>query len=360
VSDPATLDAARLRGDAIADTVIARLGREVWAMNTVMQGCRGNAQPLPERLPLAAREFYEQHSALPPWYQPSRVTAAQRWAEQYLLYITAALFHASLPSAYAAERGATLLLATGRMANDLDRRVNETARFVVDVLSPGSFEARGMAVRSIQQVRLVHAAVRYWLRDRNPWPEETPLNQEDLVGTLLTFSVVVVRAVRRLGVAVSHAEAEDFYHLWRVVGALLGVEEALLPSDFAGAEALADRIARRHFRASPAGQQLMAALLARINEHVVLPGTTNYLVRRLAGDRVAELLGVPADDSFRSALSRLVRLPFVERLPIKTVLPQLTTLVGKPLFNSIISRKLGGELPGFAAPTSSMLRNQQG
>lgn len=357
--DTATLQAARQRGDSVADPLIERLGREVWAMNTLMQGCRVNAQPLPDALPAAAREFFAQHSPLPVWFQKSRVVAAQRWAKQHLLHITAALFHASLPSAYAAERGATVLLATGRMTSDIDRRVNVTARFVVDVLAQESFEPHGMGIRSIQQVRLVHAAVRHWLRDRRPWPDEEPLNQEDLLGTLFTFSVVVIRAVRRLGVSVSTGEADDFYHLWRVVGALLGIEAALMPHDFAGAEALCDRIAQRHFRQSLAGQQLMSALLTRINEHVMIPSMTSYLVRRLSGDRVAELLGVAEDDSFRAMVGKLSRLPLVDRLPLKTVLPQLTNVVGQPLLSSIISRKLSGELPGFAAPTSSMMRNQQ-
>jgi len=360
VTDGATLNGARQRGDAEADAVIGRLGRDVWAMNLLMQGCRCNNQPLPERLPPVAREFFEQHSALPPWFDRTRILSAQRWASQHLLHITAALFHASLPSAYAAERGATVLLCTGRMSKDLDRRVNETARFVVDVLARDAFEPHGVAIRSIQQVRLVHAAVRFLLKESNPWPDEAPLNQEDLLGTLMSFSVVVVRAVRRLGVSVSATEAEDFYHLWRVAGALLGVEPALLPSDFGAAEATSDLIAVRQFRESQAGRQLMQALRTRINQHVLVPGMTDYLIRRLSGDRVADLLGVPASDTFRSKLGQLARLPFVDRLALSKLLPQLSATVGKPLLDSIITRKLGGELAGFAAPTSSMLRNMPG
>lgn len=359
MSDRATLDAARQCGDRAADAVIERLGRDVWAMNVLMQGCRVNSQPLPERLPPAARDFFEQHSALPRWFDRGRILAAQRWSKQYLLHIVTALFHAALPSAYAAERGATVLLATGRMATDLERRVNETARFVVDVLAEGSFEPAGTGIRSIQQVRLVHAAVRRGLCDRHPWPE-VPLNQEDQLGTLLTFSVVVVRAVRRLGVTVSNAEADGFLHLWRVAGALLGIEEALLPVDFASAEALATRIAERHFRASAAGQQLTRALIEGIDAHVRIPGITHYLVHRLAGHRVAELLGVPADTAFAGKLGRLRRLPLVEHLPLNTLLPQVATLVGRPLVDGIIWRKLGGELPGFAAPTSAVLRGTRG
>jgi len=360
VTQAATFDAARKRGDAVADSVIRRLGRDVWAMNALMQGCRRSDQPLPQHLPAVAREFFEQQSALPAWFERTRVLAAQRWASQHLLHITAALFHASLPSAYAAERGATVLLCTGRMTTDLDRRVNETARFVIDVLTPDAFEPSGVAIRSVQQVRLVHSAVRFWLKERNPWPDEVPLNQEDLLGTLMSFSVVVVRAVRRLGVSVSATEAEDFYHLWRVVGALLGVEPALLPGDFPAAERTSDLIAERQFRESRAGKQLMLALSVRINQHVMVPGMTDYLIRRLSGDRVADLLGIPANERFRSKLSQLARLPFVDRLPLSKLLPQLSTTVGKPLLNSIITRKLGGELSSFAAPTSAMMRNLSG
>jgi hypothetical protein len=245
------------------------------------------------------------------------------------------------------------------MSTDLDRRVNETARFVVDVLARDAFEPQGAAIRSIQQVRLVHAAVRFWLKERNPWPDEAPLNQEDLLGTLMSFSVVVVRAVRRLGVSVGATEADDFYHLWRVTGALLGVEPALLPSDFAAAEATSNLIAARQFRESSAGKQLVQALRTRINQHVPVPGMTDYLMRRLSGDRVADLLGIPGNDAFRNKLGQLARWPFVDRVALGKLLPQLSATVGKPLLDNIITRKLGGELAGFAAPTSSMMRNMR-
>ncbi len=206
--------------------------------------------------------------------------------------------------------------------------MNETARYVVDVLEVGAFEASGLAIRGSLQVRLAHAAVRRELQKRSPAPSEVPLNQEDLLGTLCTFSVVVIRGVRRLGVAVSDASADDFFHLWRVVAVLMGIEEALLPVDFAAAEALTERISQRHFRASDAGRTLMSCLLLGINEHVFFPGMTHYLVRRLAGDHVADLLGVPTDSSFQKALSQLGDLPFAGRLPAKTLLAQIAPLVG--------------------------------
>jgi hypothetical protein len=63
-----------------------------------------------------------------------------------------------------------------------------------------------------------------------------------MVATILLFSVVFIGGIRRLGVDVSNAEAEDFWHLFRWVGTVIGVEERLLPSTLAEAEQTAEFI----------------------------------------------------------------------------------------------------------------------
>ena len=155
----AALDAARLRGDAGADSLVAALGERAWAVVVLMRGVHGNRQPLPAALPVEARQFFAP-VAPPAWLDLRRVQRAQRWAQEHLLHVTTALFCASLPSAYAAARGARVLAATERMRTDVDRRVNETARFVLDVLAPGALEPDGAGLRAIQKTRFVHALVR--------------------------------------------------------------------------------------------------------------------------------------------------------------------------------------------------------
>ena len=71
----------------------------------------------------------------------------------------------------------------------------------------------------------MHAAVRPHLAARGLAEGETPINQEDLLGTLFCFSVVVIRSLRLLGAPVSDEDADDYYHLWRAVGAMLGIRE---------------------------------------------------------------------------------------------------------------------------------------
>jgi hypothetical protein len=130
---------------------------------------------------------------------PPRAARAQSFAFRHLFQITLALFCASLPTAYGAARGSRVLAATGRMAGkELDRRVNETAQFLLDVLAPGAFSPNGSALRGIQKVRLMHAAVRAHLARPVRQRTEIAINQEDLLGMLFAFSVVVIRALRRL------------------------------------------------------------------------------------------------------------------------------------------------------------------
>ena len=60
-----------------------------------------------------------------------------------------------------------MLWLTARLEHDPERRLNETAQFLMDVTAPGSFGPGGDAVDRILHVRLMHAAVR-WLIDHEP------------------------------------------------------------------------------------------------------------------------------------------------------------------------------------------------
>jgi hypothetical protein len=294
------------------------------------------------------RAFFAEHVAPPPWLDRTRVRRAQAWASRHLIHVTTALFCASLPTAYAAARGARVLAATGRTKGpELERRVNETAQFVLDVLAEGGFEPHGSALRAIQKVRLMHAAVRRHVVALTLFADEVPINQEDLLGTLCAFSVVVVRAARLLGVRVSDEEAEDYYHLWRGVGAMLGIEEALLPEDFASARDLVVRIGERQFEPSAHGRALMAALLAGMEEHAAaFPWLPRHLVRYLVGERLADQLGVPAGDAFQAKLAVLRLLPRVSA-------PRaLSPVIGRLLLGSVVASKLRGAPPTFAMPST--------
>jgi hypothetical protein len=233
----------------------------------------------------------------------------------------------------------------------LDRRVNETAQFVLDVLAENGFAPDGSAIRSISKVRLIHAAVRNHLVGRLG-DEDVPINQEELLGTLFTFSLVVIRSVRRLGVPMSDAEAEDFFHLWRAVGAMLGIREDSLPATYDEALTLARHIARRQFGPSEDGHALLADLLAGIERHASgIDWLPRYLIRYLVGDEIADHVGVPMDGSLEDKLTLLRLLPRVQASPVTAIVRKLSSLLGRPLLELIIAKKLDLAPADFAIPT---------
>ena len=350
------LDAARHRGDGAADATVAALGSDKWIANALFRHLHRNDDPLPDRLPAAVRTFLAEHAPVPPWFDEGRARRAQRWASRHVLPITAALFCASLPTAYGAARGARVLAATGRMDGaSLDRRVHETAQFVLDVLAEGGFGPDGAALRAIQKVRLLHAAIRVHLREKGLGHGEVPINQEDLLGTLFTFSTVVLRSLERLGVAIAPGEAEDYYALWRGVGAMLGVEEELLPLDLATASDVADRIAGRQLQASDHGRMLMASLLEGMERHLpTLRRAPRHLVRYLVGDRLADLLAVPVDERLRASAALWHLLPRTSRAPIASLALGLSRSMGRPLLEMVVAAKLRDAPASFAMPASGL------
>jgi len=339
------LDEARQRGDSPADTVIAQLGPDAWTCAARLRHVYRNDAPLPATLPGAVLQLFDQHAQLPPWFDRRCARRAATFAERHLPAITVALFCASLPSAYAAARGSRVLATTGRMHGvALDQRVNETAQFVLDVLSPRAFEPDGCGLRSVQKVRLMHAAVR--ARFRPDWGE-IAINQEDLLGTLGTFSVVVVRALRRLGLRVTAQEAEDFYQLWRGVGFALGIEPPLLPTNYDSAEELCDHIARRQVCSSQHGRDLFDALLVRLQDHSPLPRAVPHrLVRYLAGSPVADALGLAHTRELDDAAALLRWLPRPSALD--ALGREISALLGRPLLQSVVVYKLRGSVATFA------------
>jgi Uncharacterized protein conserved in bacteria (DUF2236). len=212
------------------------------------------------------------------------------------------LFCASLPDAYCAAKGANVLMETGRMANDFTRRITETAQFVIDVMDEGGLGPEGRGVRAAQKVRLMHAAIRHMVTTRRQWPEAdlgVPINQEDLAGTLLTFSLVVLESVGRLGVTLTHEEKSSYLHAWRCAGHLLGIRPDMIPVDLDDARAQYAAIRRRQFRASEQGRILAGALVDTMDSWIpghVFDGFVPVLIRHLCGDDVARMLAIPDPD----------------------------------------------------------------
>ena len=78
--------------------------------------------------------------------RPDRIGRGQAFFARLGLHQFTALYLASLPSAYAAAKGVHVLWLTARLQDDPERRLNETAQFLMDVTAPSRFEPGGAAV----------------------------------------------------------------------------------------------------------------------------------------------------------------------------------------------------------------------
>jgi hypothetical protein len=325
----ALLNRMREQGDPVADTPVAAVLKrgDVDEVNAIMHTLVRNDQPVPEELPAEIRAYLANSLPLPEWADMGKIKRAQQLYETWGVLITLCLFCASLPASYAAADGVKVLYLTAQLDTDTRRRVMETGQFLIDVLTVGGLDdEHGKGRRTIQRVRLMHAAVRHLIKARSErgdppvcgdqpplWHPEwgTPINQEDLAGTRLAFSYIVADSLPRLGVRLPAEDVDAYLHLWDVIGHLMGVDDELRVHGIGDAKALVDAIRRRQFRASPEGKDMTKALLDLMDEMTPfhrLEETIAPLIRHLIGDDIADMLDVP-----KSKLPELGRLTRVNK-----------------------------------------------
>jgi uncharacterized protein YqjF (DUF2071 family) len=302
----AFLDEMRLAGDPLADAAIDEMFShgDIASVNRLMDSLTRNDGVPAANLPQAVRDYLAGSAAFPP-FDAATVATAQDLFVRHGPEILSVYGFYSLPAAYAARRGVQVIHRSGYLAKRPVRRAFETVQMVVDVLSPGGLAPAGRGVCTAQKVRLMHAAVRRILTHdpARPWDAElgVPINQEDLAGTLMTFSCLILEGLARLGVALTPAEQSAYHVTWMGVGRLLGVREDLLPETPDDARDLTLRIYRRQIDGSPEGHHLLSALLdgyAGLVPPGPLAGAPRNLVHHfldaepITGRNVSALLGL--------------------------------------------------------------------
>jgi hypothetical protein len=214
------------------------------------------------------------------------------------VHISTALSFASMPACYVVPHVAKLLSATHSLQYP-SKRMAETGQFTVYLMQPDAFEAGSRFIPAAQKVRLLHASIRHHLTRENQWDTAglgTPICQEDMIGGEMMFSIQVLDALHRLGIHMSTEGAEAYYYAWRVVGAMLGIDQDHVPKDLQAAREFSDLYMTRHMGPSEEGAQLTRDLIDLYEE--VVPGTlfdpvVGALIRYLVGDTCADWLQVP-------------------------------------------------------------------
>ncbi|SDM75870.1 hypothetical protein SAMN04487981_102489 [Streptomyces sp. cf386] len=296
----ASMDALRLSGDELADATVATLFErgEVGKFNTLMRYVSTAGAPLPDGLPEVAREYLQATSAPPAWVDWGEMEKARLFFIDNNVHISTALSFASMPACYVVPHVAKLLSATHSLKYP-SKRMAETGQFTVYLMQPGAFEAGSSFIPAAQKVRLLHASIRHHLKQENRWDVDrlgVPICQEDMIGGQMLFSMLVLDSLHRLNIHMSVDGAEAYFYAWRVVGAMLGVDQSQAPKDLESARQFLDLYMTRHMGPSEEGAHLTRQLIDLYEE--VVPGTlfdpiVSALIRHLIGDTCADWLDVP-------------------------------------------------------------------
>jgi len=327
-----------------------------WAPRAVQQVSRADA---PDAREIIARldAFVQTARALPPWADREQLLRAEQlfFVDGFLSCVL--LFCSSLPECYVAPNISTVLHSTGQLVERAEHRVRSTAAMIFPVMMAGGLSADlGSGVAQTLKVRLIHATIRNLLLRGDParasaalrasagapgsaevpqlsrspesrqWHEVLgahgwrpaahglPINQEEMAYTLLTFSYVVMRSLRRLGVPWRPADEEAYLHTWNVTGHVLGIRSELMAETMDEARVLYDamRVRAAAIPASPDPRPMLSRALMQTMQASIPLGLLKpfpvLLTGWLCGRRTMRELGL---DQHQPLLSRLLFLLFM-------------------------------------------------
>lgn len=291
---PENLQAWRQVGDPLADAVAVHLQRQrpaqmLAAVETL--AVEGNQ---------ACQEFLHTVQQVPDWVDWSIIEHARQVSLAFAGVRNVALLAGSLLEGYMGSKAVHVLVATGRLRQDVTRRLFETAQMSHNLHQRDALRPGGIAHRTMLEVRLLHAMVRKQLHARG-WDTalyDEPINQEDMAFTIIEFNYLAVRGMERLGAALSDEDRAALHHLWRYAAWLHGVCPQLLTESVDQEVELYQRICAHQYAPNHESRQMALAVLQGMagQPPLPLPVEALYELARLClGDTVADIYQLPRD-----------------------------------------------------------------
>ena len=296
--DSEFLDKQRLVGDSPADQLVAGIFNKNNQSQVYDVFKLSEADIIKKRKSSPVIAFLADKKKNPTWFDAARMVKGQAVFESYAAEIMTLLGVLALPYCYAASPGNKALYLSTKMRQNPHKRLTDTAEFIINVSTKGNLTDNHIGHIHINKTRLTHAIARYYV-SKGEWDKSwgVPINQEDMAGTNLAFSYLILIGLNQSGFVLSDQEKEDYLYLWRYIGYQLGIEEKLLPATMKQAHTLAYRIKQRNFKISQEGIVLTEELLTYYRS--VAPNDVarfiDSQVRYYLGAEVAGYVGLEPD-----------------------------------------------------------------
>jgi hypothetical protein len=242
------------------------------------------------------QSFLYANVSLPIFYDKKKLVRATDFYRENQQNIGLILGLYALPYCYLGADGAKVLCLSERIKNDTYKRLIETGNFLKAVMNYDNWQSQRLFAICLK-VRLLHATIRYFTLYSRQWDLAWgyPINQEDMLGTNLAFSLVVLRGMKKLGYSVDKTYEEAYINIWNVIGYLLGVKQEIMPGNYLEALKIDKQISERQFRQSVEGQELTASLMQVVRSFAPNEIIANLLQsqsRMLLGEKYAKMLGI--------------------------------------------------------------------
>ena len=368
----AFLDSMSKQGDALADDFLTRIIRdnEMTNIRKIFAEMDSNNEIPPSKNFPDLSEFFTATNNLPPGVDLQRISRGEKVFQENAFTGALVLLTKSLPEGYAAPNLSIILNLSGNLRTHPYKRLLATLQTVVNVSTFHGFQNGGRAVITAQKLRLLHAGIRHLTRQYRPDFEPQygiPVNQEDMLGTVMGFSYLVIEGMRKLDAGLTLQEEEDFLYLWRVFAQMMGIHPSdkpdsfeFIPDDVEDAKAFYEAYRSRHYvmaDKNPDGVALGLANL-RMLKHFVprflrlfgFGALPRLYMLDLMGPKQCSLIrirrrrGYGLVKWFLFALIRLWR-------PIEHIRTKRHERIGAMIFQEMIDRAYGGEVT-FTIPLS--------
>lgn len=339
------LDTLKDASDPVADACVGALAPDV---SLIYEFSRMRADTeLPSDLPAPFRVFL----ATPSSYGLSdlgpddreRIRRGQRAFLTHALPMALALLCKSLTEGYQAPRLSRVLMISGELRRSTYRRCLGVLQMLVNINEPGSFDitaseqrnasaSHGLseAALTAMRMRLMHAGIRQMsgrnLPDFHEQLGGVPVSLEDMLFTIIAFSLHVLQGIELLNVPISAEEREDYYYVWKVYARFMGIHPPgqpmsweYIPANLAEAQEFNLDYACRHFTTAernPDGTQLARAQAQMIAERLTFGLTQAFAPTSIPRIFFERLVGV---DACRNIGIRPVRRIFFNKWLVLTL-----------------------------------------
>ena len=298
-------------GDPEADALIAELASLEREQSTRLINAIMSMKDLSVLIdaPPILMDFFENAARPPEWVDLDAFRPAIRMFHRNSRLVLGAFVGGVLVEGFSTNISKSFNI-TGRLRDRGVRRLKQNNRHMVEIFLPQGLAIDGDGWRLSVRIRIVHAQVRYLLKNSDDWDTQAwgvPLSSAHLGLAITGFSAQLLEHMKRLGAVFDEEERESFMAVWRYTGHLMGIPESILYDNEEDALVL-NRIGRL-CEPPPGWDSIILAnglvnsapLVAGITESKARQHLVKYLYRvsrAMIGNQLADELRFPRSSTF--------------------------------------------------------------